>query len=523
MLITAGKKSIRTPLQYLVFTFAFIITGVFWAISSPIGSSPDDDFHLTSIWCSTENQQYCQVVSTKVDNPGTLVSENYATQVKAPSEFWKIWCWIGKTEISAKCSQVDRFELSTSPSRELSNNVSLYPKFYYKLMSFFVTDNTEVSVVIMRFVSLTICLILFLCGLALSSNLHRRLVQYSLAFFLFPFGIYFFASNNPFGLHLAGLILLIVLINKFFHSNFNPGKGFLICLIIVYLLVINIRYDSGIYISIFILILFIFHFDYNKLRMVKSPIYYISIFLMFLYPIISHILRKDFTYLDGASVTDTSAKTSGLSFTLKNLIDLPIYFVGNLGYKGHENWKFGLGWFDVPLPDVVPLLLIFLFCLIIVKSFTIKLSKPWTFSLIIAIFFSLFAPLILLQQMGRAATGALQPRYLLPFLVLIFFLVLLTLVSRDQLKLNYKEKVLVVLGISLASSLTLRTNIARYVSGLPENELCCGLIKLNLNNSIDWWWNIPLSPNQVWFFGSVSSLLLIYSLIFFNFNKVKTL
>ena len=27
-------------------------TGVAWAVSSPIGASPDDDYHLGSIWCT---------------------------------------------------------------------------------------------------------------------------------------------------------------------------------------------------------------------------------------------------------------------------------------------------------------------------------------------------------------------------------------------------------------------------------------------------------------------------------------
>ena len=27
------------------------VTGATWALSSPAGSSPDDDFHLPSIWC----------------------------------------------------------------------------------------------------------------------------------------------------------------------------------------------------------------------------------------------------------------------------------------------------------------------------------------------------------------------------------------------------------------------------------------------------------------------------------------
>ena len=42
----------RTVVRGLVVAIALAALGAAWTISSPIGSSPDDDFHLGSIWCS---------------------------------------------------------------------------------------------------------------------------------------------------------------------------------------------------------------------------------------------------------------------------------------------------------------------------------------------------------------------------------------------------------------------------------------------------------------------------------------
>jgi len=35
----------------VVLVFAVLIVGAAWVVSSPVAGSPDDDYHLGSIWC----------------------------------------------------------------------------------------------------------------------------------------------------------------------------------------------------------------------------------------------------------------------------------------------------------------------------------------------------------------------------------------------------------------------------------------------------------------------------------------
>ena len=37
-----------------------LLTGLGWAVSSPLESSPDEDYHLGSIWCPRPAGEYCQ-------------------------------------------------------------------------------------------------------------------------------------------------------------------------------------------------------------------------------------------------------------------------------------------------------------------------------------------------------------------------------------------------------------------------------------------------------------------------------
>ena len=49
--IVAKKDSLFLIRWVSVAILSAILTLSGWALSSPIGSSPDDDFHLPSIWC----------------------------------------------------------------------------------------------------------------------------------------------------------------------------------------------------------------------------------------------------------------------------------------------------------------------------------------------------------------------------------------------------------------------------------------------------------------------------------------
>lgn len=48
---TRGRKNVRRVVSVVVGVLAALLAGLAWAASSPPGSSPDEDFHLASIWC----------------------------------------------------------------------------------------------------------------------------------------------------------------------------------------------------------------------------------------------------------------------------------------------------------------------------------------------------------------------------------------------------------------------------------------------------------------------------------------
>jgi len=53
-------------LRWVWLPLALFLACASWAITSPVGSAPDDDFHLASIWCAAGDER-CQLDSSNPD------------------------------------------------------------------------------------------------------------------------------------------------------------------------------------------------------------------------------------------------------------------------------------------------------------------------------------------------------------------------------------------------------------------------------------------------------------------------
>jgi drug/metabolite transporter (DMT)-like permease len=98
-----------------------------------------------------------------------------------------------------------------------------------------------------------------------------------------------------------------------------------------------------------------------------------------------------------------------------------------------------------------------------------------------------------------------QPRYLLPLIVVFAGIALLSDSSRAK---NFSNVQLwiVVAGLAIAESVALYTNMRRYITGALGHGF-------NLNSGIQWWWSMPVSPMVVWVGGSIAFSILLFVLV----------
>jgi hypothetical protein len=104
-------------------------------------------------------------------------------------------------------------------------------------------------------------------------------------------------------------------------------------------------------------------------------------------------------------------------------------------------------------------------------------------------------PVFVLTRGGDIVGEQVQPRYLLPLIVLFAGLLVLQ-AGRRPVQFTRGQVILVVVTLSIVQAVALHTTMRRYITGQDHGGL-------NLNSGIKWWWDIPVSPMAVLIVGSL--------------------
>jgi hypothetical protein len=196
------------------------------------------------------------------------------------------------------------------------------------------------------------------------------------------------------------------------------------------------------------------------------------------------------------------APVSGLALLVANSMSLPFLWSSSLGMGPLST----LGWFDTPLPFVVGFLSVVVCGFVVVHGWA---QTWWQKTVAIGLTIAGMAayPLIVLQE-SRVFTGTgVQPRYVLPLLVM---LVGISLLPREEAREGSDEVTVswgrlqvvgLVAALSIAQSVALYANLLRYVEGEQADQI--GFL------GGGWWWqDLPGSPWLTWGVGSVAFAVL---------------
>src|SRR4051812_35459656 len=131
-----GLSRGRTVLAALI-PFALLVALLSWAFASPVGASPDEDYHLGSIWCAQGDRAgLCESTS---DPAHKLVPAAVTMAAK---------CYAFHAEKSGSCPAADSQQLQDSKRGTFNGNGS--PPLFYVTMSVLVSHDTDASVLAMR-------------------------------------------------------------------------------------------------------------------------------------------------------------------------------------------------------------------------------------------------------------------------------------------------------------------------------------------------------------------------------------
>ena len=466
-----------------------------WALASPLGASPDDDFHLVSIWCGDG-------VRTGICEPGTSAENRLVPEALKDASF----CYAHHPDVSAAC-QEDTFDLAPTPTivTDRGNFVGAYPPVYYAVMGFFVTPDILGSAVLMRALNALIFVGLVTALFALLPRARRPALIWGWLVTTVPLGLFLIASNNPSSWAITGVGVAWIALLGYFETTGRRSVALGSIFALATVMAAGARGDSALYVGLAILVVLVITFRREKqfaLRAILPIVMGVIAGLLFL------SARQTQSGLNGFSGTAGAVAAAGdpLSLIVANLLNIPSLWAAVLGY-----W--GLGWLDTAMPAVVTFGSIACFVAVIFAGLAVMWWRKAIVLAVVGVVLWLL-PAWVLYRGGDSVGQEVQPRYLLPLIVLFAGFALLSVGARS-IKFTLAQRVLLVGTLSVVQMIALYVNMRRYIQGDG------GSGGWNLDVNPEWWWDIAVSPMLVLVIGSASFAALVWILTKELVSKVE--
>jgi hypothetical protein len=459
--------------------FIIVLIGVFlaltaWAISSPVGSSPDDDFHLASIWCGDGPRQGLCVSGTTLAQSICFAYNANATGA----------CQAGKLEISESLFFVtDRV-----------NSTGLYPPAFYATLGIFASSHLQTSVIAMRmfnvflFMGLTTAL-----WLTLGSRLKRALViTYTVT--LVPLGLFLIPSTNPSSWAIIGMGNFFFSLIALLRETSRRKQAVLIMLAVLsFGLLAGSRGDA----AAFSVVAMVAAVLISRTPMRTASLRYAVMLMLTLAAILTFFATGQANVAaDGLRDASSSPSTlSGLNLLLSNILNLPSLMMGVFG-----SW--GLGWLDTLLPPTVWILASGAALISMFQG--LSESSTWkNLATGVVLTATLAFPLIVLSKSHAAVGAYVQPRYLLPLIILLVATTVAPAENAVGRDLNRVQRFVLASFLLIAFTVALHLNMDRYISGASHPSW-------NLMTADGWWWPVAIPALGVWLGGSLGMLMLLW-------------
>lgn len=482
------KGATRTFGSWIAIMVAIFLVFATWSFASPVGSSPDDDFHLASIWCANDSTELC-ADSQQLGNK------------RVSAALLKANCFAQQENISAEC-QVEQEIFAQIALVETSrgNFYGQYPGLFYSVMGLFAGEDIQSSVILMRLFN-SLVFVLLIGGIFLGVDKpYRSKIALTWLITLVPLGLFIIPSTNPSSWAVMG-------VGTAFFSLYTSWEQvgwkriFLNFIYVISLcLAAGARSDGAAFIVVATVAALALQRPWKNLLSWWSAIPALGV----LTAVVVFLRSGQSAVLETGFVTSGEAPVYGaVEIFFGNILNLPSLWLGAFG-----SW--GLGWLDTQMPAMVWIFSGATFvCLLFLAIAGGRSRELWIFSVVA--FTLVSVPLYLLQKSLAPVGAEVQPRYILPLLVLLAAVAIVGFTLKP-LSLSKNQWVIVALSLSAAQSVALYFNLRRYVNGGSGGP--------NLDADSQWWWAMPFGPMTIWLIGSFAFTLCAY-LVLRTFSEKK--
>ncbi|MCY7402231.1 MAG: DUF2142 domain-containing protein [Nocardioides sp.] len=449
-----------------------------WAVSPP-GSSPDDDYHLASIWCADGIVAgRCEAIE---DRPDARLLPRLATGAAI--------CYALDNTVSGSC-QKGMAAPDPDVDIEHGNWGGAYPPYFYSFLSTFVGSDVQRAVLTMRLANAALIVALVTLLAALLPRRRRPLAVVPLVVTAVPLSMSILASINPSSWAVVGAALLWPALYVAFETTGRRQWALSGFAVLAAFIGSGSRADGCLFVLMSIALVLLLRVRHLRRALVPS-------------------LAAGVGLVIAASIFLTSghasAVTEGLGYTrieltttqllLINLSSLPTLWFGMLGSGPMGR----TGWLDTVYPPMVSALGVATWFGLVLgglrRMFPAKLVGLVLIGGALVVY-----PMALLIGSHVLVGEGVQPRYLLPMMVIFTGLALLG-VRGSLPRLGPRWYWAAVGALGLAHTVALHIHIRRYVTGLDVSRILFG-------NDLEWWWGVGPSATSVWLVSSIGFIVL---------------
>jgi hypothetical protein len=454
----------------LVFAIAIpallFISLIAWAFASPVASSPDDDFHLPSIWCGLG------------ERPGLCEDSGDPATRLVPVALINAPCHAFHSDITAECWAPGATDLHEA---QRVNTEPLYPPIFYAAMSVFAGQDFQTSVLLMRSANALLA-VAMLTGVfwALPRSLRPALVISAVAASV-PLGLFIVASTNPSSwAYISAATVWISLYAAF--STEGRRQWTLAGLAAAGALVgAGARADAA---------------AYAVLGVILACVLGLRRGVRLLAPAVSAtviVLLSAGLYLgagqsrSAVSGLPTDNPPLSLADHIGNFVGVPGLWTGALG-----GWP--LGWIDTDMPAIV-----MTFCSAVFAGAVFiglrRIAPRRAVAVALAFAAAWLVPFILLAQSHAIVGSIVQPRYVLPLLVILLGVV--SCAPAIEWWWRGPRVLVAVAALAVAQAIALLATERRYTVGTDDSPQ-------KMLTAPEWWWVGAPAPVLVWAIGSLA-------------------
>ena len=466
---------------------AFLLLGS-WAVSSPTGSSADDDFHLPSIWCRSDaGREAC----VEVDSP--TASGVSAAEAKARGELvvtvpeWREICFRFESEKSGVCPVLER----DVPVR-ISD--TLYPPFFYNYASLFAGPSPADGVVAIRLGVAASVIAIFLLAYVVALPWLRGPMLVSWVATSMPLGVVTYASTNPSAWAVAGIAAMWGPMVTAYVAQGRRRWWALGVWLLAALMAAGSRGDAAVFAAVVSLLGAVLLFRRTRWPMLLASALSIGASMAL-------FLSSGHFRLATDSFADTIAEPyDGGEVAWSVFNSWPTMWSALTGapWGQPDLQQSVVGWLDVPMPAGVwqPILLV-------LGGLVFAGMRYWgwrkTLAVLAVLTLTIALPARSLAQVGALMGTLFQPRYMLPLLVLLVGLLLVW--PGRRLRLAWPQLIIMWFLLVYAGTVALHAYLRRYTTGTDVKRY---------DLSYDEWWEFTaMTPTEVWALGSVAWAVLV--------------